>query len=656
MGQLAAGILLSNNTIGAEEPMKTMEMKMPTYPGERYEDTVPDTIDIAESARLAINVLTGSLDPNMDYDLYFSVNVGANPPVMTHGFGDWCQPKFMEALPLMRTITGSDQNSQVDQVWREMILKSLGPDGLFYISLKGRPWLRNSDRGPVRVWRADGTSIPFSDPALEQFCAPWNTMRVLSVMTIYHMQDQDPMWRKACEKMIDRLLEAAIKSDDAAYFTLDFLMPFGKLPQDAPPPTGVWSIDNVCRVAHDCGHFYRLTQYPNARILGEKIVNFVRKQSQYFGPDGEWLVDQLDPKIFPGREKDTHFGTHSHGLNYLIDFANATDNAELRNYVRKSFEWALNRNGAVAGQSRTANRMGFFLEYLNDNYRHGETCGVADMIAVAIKLTEGRAGDYWDEVDGWVRNHFISNQITDPTPLMKGKTVSTTPDQKGQASTTYKVVERNVGAFLGWPSACNGNSQIMHCCTGNGSRTLYYIWESMLQCNDGRLRVNLLMNRASAWGDIYSYVPYQGRVELKVKQALKEASFRAPSWIKSGDLELKCTVNGQAQKIVWEGRYVTTGGLKAGDKVTLEFPITETTLKKAAQGQPRETLLGGVEYDQIVFKGSTVVNMQPGGQPESVHGVSLTPSYPKYQRDDYRQSEPKMKKVQRFVPRESFYW
>jgi hypothetical protein len=44
-----------------------------------------------------------------------------------------------------------------------------------------------------------------------------------------------------------------------------------------------------------------------------------------------------------------------------------------------------------------------------------------------------------------------------------------------------------------------------------------------------------------------------------------------------------------------------------------------------------------------------------GSTPAS-KGVSLTPSYPKYQRDDYRQSEPKMKKVQRFVPRESFYW
>jgi hypothetical protein len=196
----------------------------------------------------------------------------------------------------------------------------------------------------------------------------------------------------------------------------------------------------------------------------------------------------------------------------------------------------------------------------------------------------------------------------------------------------------------------------MHCCTGNGSRTLYYIWQSMLQCDDGRLRVNLLMNRASAWGDLYSYVPYQGRVELKVKKALKEASLRAPSWIPSGDPELKCTVNGRAQKIAWEGRYVKTGALKAGDTVRIEFPIAETTLKKAAPGQPGETLLGGVEYDQIVFRGSTVVSMQPDGQPESVHGVKLKPSYPKYLRDDYRQSEPRMKKVQRFVPRESFYW
>ena len=51
---------------------RTMEAKMPAYRGERYEDTVPDTIDIAESARLAINALTGALDPNMDHELPFT--------------------------------------------------------------------------------------------------------------------------------------------------------------------------------------------------------------------------------------------------------------------------------------------------------------------------------------------------------------------------------------------------------------------------------------------------------------------------------------------------------------------------------------------------------------------------------------------------------
>jgi hypothetical protein len=58
--------------------------------------------------------------------------------------------------------------------------------------------------------------------------------------------------------------------------------------------------------------------------------------------------------------------------------------------------------------------------------------------------------------------------------------------------------ERSVGAFGGWTggnewASTNG---IMHCCTGNATPAIYYVWEHILEYKGRSLTVNLLMNRA----------------------------------------------------------------------------------------------------------------------------------------------------------------
>ena len=89
---------------------------VPPYQGERYETMVPDTLDIEERAALAVNGLTGPLDPEKDYMLYFSVWFNTNPPSMWHRGSDICVTKFEESLPLMRLASGSALNDQVDPV------------------------------------------------------------------------------------------------------------------------------------------------------------------------------------------------------------------------------------------------------------------------------------------------------------------------------------------------------------------------------------------------------------------------------------------------------------------------------------------------------------------------------------------------------------
>jgi len=331
------------------------EVPLKPYGGTRYRDRVPDTYDVAERAALCINALTRATNPLADHELYFWAKFFRNPAVMQHEISDLCQIKFMEALPLLRIASGSRVGLEVDEVWRQVTLKSIGPDGL---------------------------------------------------------------------------------------------------------------------------------------LLNEQV-----------------------PLIY-----------------------------------------------ALSGAQPQ-------------------------------------------------------------TPV-------------GEYETAWHVAERNVGAFAGWSTANDwaplktAPGSIMHCCTGNAARTLYWIWREALRFKDGELRVSLLLNRASREADVYSFIPYQGKVEIKVKEACDRVLVHAPGWVKAGSPEMKAAVDGKAVETRWEGRYLVLGPAQAGRHITVTFPIAERTAKET---------IGTVDYT-LVIKGDTVLHIDPPGR-----------NLPLYRRDHYRSSEPRHIEVERFL-------
>ena len=596
------------------------EVKIPPYRGQNYEAIVPDTLDLAERARLSIRGLTNSSDPDDDYSVYWLVNFHNNPPMMKKETYPTMQNKFMESLPLLRIMSGSQENSHVDQFWMNQLVKSIAPAG--------------------NVAYPKGPGFP---------------SRMMNAMILYYMRDGDPAWKKRLEAMIDHLCKTAMDKGDWAWVGA----------KDKMPKTTRAIDGGGTRFLQTFGHYYALTGYAPAKELGDKLANYLIKHSEYFGPNGEWLYDQMDPEKFPDRVDDNHFGTHSHALLYLTDYAVGTKNKELLEYCKKSCDWGLHRNTTIEGQCPTATRIGFFLEYLNPYYPTAEECSIADITPTALKLSQAGVADYWDQLDGWIRNHFAENQIlnSDWISHLASPAWPRKPDNTwqpiGSDETDDRVAERKVGNFFSWPSANDGCPSrpvtpnefwacpigIMECCGGNGSRALYHVWEHIMIHKDGGLKINFLLNRASKWADLDSYIPYTGRVDLKVKKMLKDVTFRAPSWIETGDKALQCTVNGKVQAVTWAGRYVSVGKVKPRDVVRLTFPIEEKTILRKVYGGPLETVIGGMIYDSITFRGNEVVDIQPEGK-----------NYPFYQRDHYRSETPRLRTVQRFVSDEEIMW
>ena len=86
--------------------------------GERYQATVPDTLDLADRAALAIRGITNVADPDWHYFPYFNSYFNRQPPVLFHDilsdiFG--AQEKFMEALPLLRIMSGSTEQLDIEK-------------------------------------------------------------------------------------------------------------------------------------------------------------------------------------------------------------------------------------------------------------------------------------------------------------------------------------------------------------------------------------------------------------------------------------------------------------------------------------------------------------------------------------------------------------
>jgi len=592
--------------------------------GEYYNDLIPDTLDIASMGELSINAMTGNGDPNSDYWMYWDVDFNGYDSFMKHNFNDWCVTKFWETVPLLRMITGSTLNNQVDPIYVDVLLRSIGDDGLFYIPLGGRPWGRDDVQWGPNVWRTDGTKTSIGDDTVKHFTHPMPIGRAINTMMVHYQLDKNPVWKKLIEKMIDRSLEILVDKEDWGYIPGGFFEPNAKIILESEVPTGTFAVESHGRLIQAPARYYRLTGYEPAKKLSQKITSCVRYHGKNFGPNGEFL-DEGDP-LFHG---------NTCALLSMTDLARATDDADLMKFVEKSFTWARKQGSST---------IGFYPEFADPNHPSSESCAVADMIVIALKLSRAGVGDYWDDADRWIRNHFAEAQLSkiewiySPEYLTREKEQDDDDDGENSgrqrpvapgARTYDRVPERNLGAFAGFatPNDWAGNGLIMPCCTANGARTIYYIWEHILDYSNGKLSLNLLLNCAAQSVDVYSYIPYEGKVRLKIKKPCTEVNVRMPEWIPQNSSDVKCSTNEKCSKFNWKGRYIDLGVGNPGDIITITFPISERTVHEKIVNK---------DYT-FVIRGNTAISIDPPGK-----------YCPLYQREYYR-SNMSWRPVRRFV-------
>ena len=598
---------------------------VPDYPGQSYEALVPATLDLAERARLCVNALTETTDPDYDDEMYWIIDLLAREPAMYHSVDDHVQAKFFQALPLNRTQCGGEQNLDVEHRLMHTYLKMQGPDGLLYIPIKGRPWALPAE---ASAWAIDPL------PTGEHWCSMCPSGRVLGAFCVYALKDPAGPWADAARRLARGLMNFCIVEGDAAYLPGNAVEPGQTLPKPAAPPRGLraayngWVAEGLAKCARTLGD-------RQAGEMALKLMRYVLRDSGYFGPNGTFTEE------FAGTG-EIHFHAHTCQILSALEVVQATGDEQLLELARTAYDYAVSQGETLVG---------FFPEWLNykgGDYGEGqvssEICEVADMIAAALKLSL-LGIDKYDDVDRWVRNQFAECQLTDTSWLTDGHLERTDRElaplpgagcSGPEYGTTDRVIERAVGSFSGWPSAndfVQGRGwSIMHCCTGNATRAVYYVWEQILSYVDGKLKVNLLLNRASRWADVDSHIPYRGQVDVKVKQGL-DLEIRLAEWVAPEDA--RCTVDGVPRALAYAGRYAQVGAVKSGQTVTLSFPIPERTDRVIIEKRPYT----------LIRRGNEVVWIDPPGK-----------NRPLYQRGHYRTGQTAYHKIIRFASDAEIPW
>jgi hypothetical protein len=560
--------------------------------GERYHAQVPDTLDLADRMSLAINALTKAWNPKEKWAHSLDVDFSHRPEILypSHVTDAYLNipPKFIEALVLARLASGNTDNLQVDEAVLQQQLEFLGEDGLTYC--------------PTDTLREFTEPRPFSEV--------WAEGRLLIALSMLAQVDHDPRWIAIGKRKVDRLLSLTRQKEDFRFLWKGRFRPGEEPPADADEPNKPMEDGSLARrdpvfnmiysvgaLGHGAGLFYRVSGYEPALELSGGLARWALARV-FKNEDGRWNF--------------WHFHHGLYALMAVCEYAYAANDRKMLERVDACYRWAREMGDPLIGYY-TEHMPGSEI-YLSQRGNTVETCEVADMVFLALYLTRAGIGDYWDDVDHWLRNVYAEAQMLDDewVARMPESYLATQPNTRPHQDTD-NIPARTVGSFFGWMRANDGVDVmqtpegpklgprvVMHCCTGNGTRSLYHAWESIVTHTGDETQVNLLLNRASPWLDVDSYLPAAGKVVLKIKDSPRVV-IRVPEWCDPAAVAI--TVGGQERSGLVNGHYLRLGWLKPGDEVVLSMLLQEKVVHR---------MIGEIPY-KLTMRGANVVAIDPRG-------------------------------------------
>lgn len=606
--------------------------------GWSYTDTIPATLDLAERLGFAVDGLTnsvvdcpagspwycgGSVYSNLSWSGKVDLSKGVIALANMHA----------RALPLLRAASGNKTN--------------LGTDAGYLSLYLNQSWYN----------KAGGYKYPYM-----------NHSDALTSLALYNwfVRDNDPAYLTFARFIADGLSKSILWNGTHAFFPPGGLnrttgvwsqtKSITGIPYTAPDEPVVDQIGNegtmkwnqaipMLALALDWGE----EANQQALSTAEGIKNFLLKPSlgdkdpkdpscakTKADINADWTnycPDYSTTKTWNGnvpKYPTTVYGTASGqsdsiltSLQGLLSYALATNDAPLKTYVKNGLDHTIRggiyRLGWVPYWS-PAGSWNFDPLY----FGHAEVGGLGDLVILEIAATDSGLGNYWDYIDLSVRNALSEAQVTDMNKLQKvaGK----------------ENLGKVFGRFTNFALPNKGAASSAGDGDASAALGLYYAWDAIMRYDNYTATVNLALNKAAQWGDVYSSLPYQGNIRYVNKWA-REVRIRVPGFVK--DLsKVSVQINGAgSSNFKWSGRYVSVSGLQPGTVVSVSFPLAEETWMFN---------WNDTSYTARI-RGSTVISISQDGQGGPT--VITEPTYPFYTNgsmESYRASVPQ-KTVTRFA-------
>jgi hypothetical protein len=613
IGLSLAGLI---SLVGAEpiDPARLIDPAKMKPQGSWQEVTWPATLDLAERAELSLNELTRATDAASD-SVYASFDFGQSPPAL--GTASWfLNPRNLHVLPYLRTICGKDDGLDAEAKMMKKMLLQIDPVGLV--------------TSPDDTGWPKGTSVPL-----------YNGQLALAMLT-WHERDKNPAWLDGVGLISSGLGWTSIDLDDRAFYPLE--CSFKRVPGPpglgAVPPSGTWhpttlgksllpytppaEPENDQQGYEGCAK-YMTVSGPIEALVGQNrykrdamALDRAMRLARFSLKPGMWQPS--NSLAYPGNEHGVFAGQltgNVHFLRALLELGIAKRSAYLKQFAREGYMYTT-RNGIA--------RMGWYPAWVmpekfqrpKDLHGISDNGGVAAMLMLAVKLSDAGMDDYWDNVDAIVRNQLIEQQFTDLSAMrqMAG----------GDPKNDALLARFFGGCGVGEPTAIK--PEISATASLSTAAAFYYAWHGITRFDHGLAQVNLFLNRASRWMDVESYLPFEGKVILRNKQA-EAVRVRIPAWVDVKNL--KVLLNGQPIEVIQPGRCVMVEGIKNGDVIELNFIVRERTDKYFIHDKTYT----------IQFRGSTVVDISPRNTDPRL--------IPMYQRDAMKGTKAPMHTVKRFV-------
>jgi hypothetical protein len=528
----------------------------------RYEKFRP-----LESARLALNYLTGMVDERYDHLPFWLVMPHENPARAKHTRVDDAElvASWYEAIDAVRGMLGTDEGAEVEAGVRRHLMKSWGERGLRFH--EDYPWSRTNHSS-------------FHEMAY-----------VLSALNrIVEKDPSDAGAEGRASGLVRGMRSLVVERKVRTFWSGDF-------PETEP----VYEFPNDVYLREGGFDLTRHTGRGEQPIRnGMMLHSLVRR----------WEIAQDDVALDLARGIANHLLGVSHYFNYRMEFFGHVHSAV---WVASG----LVRLGRFLGEERYVARGRGIYDYVRSisssfgwvpEYAQWfapgevfcETCCIKDMIQCATELVDAGLDGYWNDIVLFSRNQLVENQVRDGRFVAADDSIPDTED------TTFRGIDRRVVG--GWSGGAEPNSisllkfrSIAGCCVGTAPQALEIVWDRAVEAGPERITANVPVDKETGDYGLAMDYPDAARMALTPKRR-SDVAFRLYPWMQG---EIGVSVDGRPADHEREGGLAVVKGVPAGSAVELTHDVSTRDVPERVRGA-----------DYVVrWRGPDVVDMEPRGEP-----------------------------------------